>query len=201
MSSNPSEYPSLNQSEDVIMDCLDASGSSPVVTDGCQTHSLECPASEETEVVDASNAVFRCFSCGYCFTSQLYLDRHRRANHIEELELKYRCSSCRFSTNKKFNMTEHEKLHMGERPFACDVCHRNFPRIRDLRAHSASHANGKTFDCPACGKRFAWPSSMYRHRQAQHRDGPKPHVCPECGKQFARKDSVRKHLLRHNDKT
>ncbi|KAH9379977.1 hypothetical protein HPB48_009869 [Haemaphysalis longicornis] len=133
---------------------------------------------------------FPCETCGVIFLSRECYDRHMRHKHAEKQQLKFRCSQCSYSSNKRKDVARHERTHTGERPFVCQLCQKGFTL-------KGMHARERPHECEVCGQRFTRASHLARHRRLVHtRDGPS-FACPQCGKGFTRKDNLDRHLLTH----
>lgn len=152
------------------------------------------------EDVAAPRVVISCEDCGEPFPEKQLLDHHRQREHPQRRQGKYQCTHCPYSNNHSSNMTKHERIHTGERPFVCNVCDRGFTERRNLNRHLLVHTREKPHECPGCGQRFTRASDMARHRRRQHSaesTGRKHNVCPECGKEFAKRGHLTNHLLTH----
>ncbi|XP_066940630.1 zinc finger protein 677-like [Macrobrachium rosenbergii] len=77
----------------------------------------------------------------------------------------------------------HLKLHLGVKPFTCNLCGKVCQTESKLKAHQASHANdGVKPVCDICERSFSSRSSLNKHKKMLHK--PKPHICPECQSGF-----------------
>jgi len=50
----------------------------------------------------------------------------------------------------KYNMKEHVKLHLGDRPFVCEICRKPFTRPDKLKAHTLRHVYEPTLTSDVC---------------------------------------------------
>ena len=100
-----------------------------------------------------------------------------------EAKLKYCCTYCTYSTSRKGDINKHERIHTGQRPFACADCGYSFTqsshlKMHMLRKHSKEARPFKCSSCTACFKSF---SHLSRHRKALHhvksKPGPGKHIC------------------------
>lgn len=59
----------------------------------------------------------------------------------------------------------HERVHSGERPFACS-CGKAFVRRCNLRAHLVSHTRERPHECarPGCGLSFQFRKQLDQHQ-------------------------------------
>lgn len=51
----------------------------------------------------------------------------------------YVCTFCGKESQKKTNIISHVRVHTGEKPFQCRVCHRFFSQSSNLRSHMITH--------------------------------------------------------------
>lgn len=157
-------------------------------------------ANEHKRVEDIAKprAVFSCEYCGDMFSVREFLDHHLRHKHNQRPVGKHRCVHCPYSSDRKDNLTRHEKIHTGERPYVCHVCCRDFNRPAHLFMHLVVHTGEKPYECPDCGKCFSQSSHVPQHRRALHSgETGRTHLCSQCGKGFTKRSALTAHLLTH----
>nr|XP_021510162.1 zinc finger protein with KRAB and SCAN domains 7 isoform X3 [Meriones unguiculatus] len=123
-----------------------------------------------------------CTECG-----EACMQRKRLILHSNKL---YECEECGKACSNG-NLTDHQRIHTGEKPYECIECGKAFSRSKCLLRHQSLHTGGKPYKCSKCGKAFSQNSQLIDHERIH--SGEKPFECRECGKKF----SLSKCLIRH----
>ena len=128
---------------------------------------------------------FKCPTCKKSFGHQYYLQDHIRYNHIKDgsTDRKHICSICNKTFRLKINLTNHYRIHTGEKPFKCKNCNKAFTQKGNCDAHYRACIGIKPFKCNTCNKTFT--RKMYLQQHERTHTGVKPFKCNICNKAFA----------------
>ena len=55
----------------------------------------------------------------------------------------FQCSHCTYASPDTFKLKRHMRIHTGEKPYKCDICHARFTQSNSLKAHRMIHTGDK----------------------------------------------------------
>ncbi|MGH0156864.1 UNVERIFIED_CONTAM: hypothetical protein FKN15_031840 [Acipenser sinensis] len=110
----------------------------------------------------------------------------------------HRCSDCVLSFGTAFQLTEHRRLHTGERPYKCVQCGKMFCHLANYQQHLERHAGDPVHKCPSCQRVFSTELMLEKHLCSQGvQPPPGEFECGECGQAFWRRQELKRHEDRH----
>lgn len=123
---------------------------------------------------DPNGKRFKCNLCDKTFVKKSLVTRHQEETHLKIRN--FMCSECgkafshegcgkRFT--KKGQLTEHMRIHTGNKPYYCSIdgCNRRFAYRIDLKRHkfSAHGISTQNHPCQICLQNFPEPVLLKRH--------------------------------------
>ena len=113
------------------------------------------------------------------------------------------CPYCRKVLKTRHSLNMHiSVVHLEEKKFSCDTCHKFFATKADLVKHqTASHelAGQEMVKCDICKESFK-ASYLKRHTYYKHPSNSLPKHCSECGKEFKSREIMLKHVKKIHSK-
>ena len=95
------------------------------------------------------------------------------------------------------NLTQHWKVHSGEKNYKCEQCSAAFLLPLGLKTHMKSaHSDARPYVCDQCEAAFKLLSHLKRHKLLH--TGEKPYKCDQCPATFIQKGNMKIHMKVHN---
>ncbi|XP_075855013.1 uncharacterized protein LOC142865702 [Microcebus murinus] len=110
-------------------------------------------------------------------------------------EKPYKCEECGKAFTQFTHLTQHKRIHTGEKPYKCEECGKAFTQFTHLTQHKRIHTGEKPYKCEECGKAFICCTNLTQHKRIH--TGEKPYKCAECGKAFTQSSNLTKHKIIH----
>jgi len=156
-----------------------------------------------------SEKLHRCENCGKGF-AQL---GNQRRHQIHCATLPFECKFCPY--RKRFLLRQSLLRHLrrehgdvkgdhfenlGDTPFFCKKCKRNFASARGLEHHETNKKKAcdaiRRLSCDYCGKRSKTTKYVKIHERIH--TGVNTHSCRYCGKLFSQRCNLRTHLKKYH---
>ncbi|KAL1470762.1 hypothetical protein MTO96_024025 [Rhipicephalus appendiculatus] len=78
----------------------------------------------------------------------------------------YRCELCSYETSEEWQFNCHQAaVHVGEKPFTCNLCPMTFDRKDDMLKHVEDH-RVQHYQCKLCQKRFNKLQGLKLHERS-----------------------------------
>ncbi|XP_043936189.1 zinc finger and BTB domain-containing protein 41 [Protopterus annectens] len=124
-----------------------------------------------------------------------------------------KCPKCDKTFDRVGKYESHTRVHTGEKPFECDICHQRYSTKSNLSVHQKKHSSGvevhkKEHKCPCCNKLHASKKTLSKHIKRFHPDNVPEFLmskkkkteswkCEVCNKSFTRKPHLEEHMILH----
>jgi len=191
-------YSICKSKSNVPVDKLNSTDIDPEVNDINDTEGFinkECDDSEKSILTwDNSHSEnlneFKCNVCGKHCSCVTTMKRHKKLHHKPTRHSKSK-SGRDIEVKVKARSTELSK------PYVCQICNKEFARMRSVKLHMIEHSSVNCFDCPDCEGQFDSVSAFRSHR-VLHRNAIQ---CVHCSKYFSRTYITQHMLQEHSGQT
>ena len=110
---------------------------------------------------------------------------------------RFECMTCGITTSRRYHLKIHEKTHLGEKPFQCDICSLKFSFSKDLKYHENKihlQQNIESIKCDFCDKSFKTSEIMKKHKVQEH-VSKKTFLCDQCDNNYKSLSSLKEHVI------
>ena len=134
-----------------------------------------------------------CDICGRVLKGKESLEMHKVNEH--NVEGRFKCEICGKHFFRQYALTNHARVHTGEKPYQCSICGKTFPFSASLYLHRQRHTSERKYKCTVCN--MSYTTKMYLADHMKKHD-PKNHVqCPVCLRMFNSKRNLTVHKTIH----
>ncbi|XP_058814571.1 putative zinc finger protein 735 [Topomyia yanbarensis] len=151
----------------------------------------------ESKHSHSEELLFPCSACPKRFASDKRAKSHGEIHLPSEVKNIHPCRFCDKKFSKLASVVLHIKaIHIGERPYVCEECGKDFTTNGSLKEHQTTHSNERQFMCTQCPKGFKNLPALKNHIDT-HSDTN--YVCTHCGLKLNTKRTLRRHMVVHSD--
>ncbi|XP_052076751.1 zinc finger protein ZFP2-like isoform X1 [Mytilus californianus] len=105
------------------------------------------------------------------------------------------CDICCKEFNKMRLLQVHMRTHTGEQPYTCDICCKEFKGKKVFLIHMRTHTGEKPYKCDICCIGFKGKKVFLIHMRTH--TGEKPYKCDICSKGFIGETKLQLHMRTH----
>ena len=103
------------------------------------------------------------------FEVENYQDKKKNLTKKQKKpEKRFNCKTCPYKADHKSDMTRHEVIHTGAKPYKCDACSYACSFSSQLKRHKVSHHRDSKYSCELCGIKPPNYNAAIRHYKYQH---------------------------------
>lgn len=107
------------------------------------------------------------------------------------------CHVCGKTFTTSESLEDHQRCHLGEKPYECAQCGQCFFQAGQLQQHERKHKS--EFQCRICGRGFV---SLFALRKHKHTSGKKrPYRCKRCPLYFTNFALLGEHMVCHREES
>ena len=139
-------------------------------------------------------------SCTAAFYAKSACEVHEKRRHTTDKEKdklkQFICDTCQKPFIEKWELRQHENVHIGEKLFECSVCGAAFGIKGNCSRHEETHSGIKRFVCSvdSCTAANYTKGNCEKHEKRRHpTDKDKQFICGTCQKPFIQIYDLRQH--------
>ncbi|XP_067635464.1 zinc finger protein 91-like [Eurosta solidaginis] len=123
--------------------------------------------------------------------------KHEEGKQLKQQGNELDCDICGKCFSRKSYLSQHKRIHSGEKPYKCDICEMRFARAGHISAHMLTHTGEKPYKCKYCETGFGRISVLHKHLRVHL--GVNVHRCKFCPLAFPLASELRLHLTSHEN--